>query len=102
MERVVASPIGIEEISTMANAKNGLQTAIRGIQNDMNLPNIRIEVSPNCDEVSIFADDKGLESIAGAILRLKGRSGPSAHWHFSEALGNVSSGSTPLVVCRVP
>jgi hypothetical protein len=68
---------------------------------EMKLPNIRVELDPNSEEVSIFADDIGLEALADVFLRLKGRSGTGAHWHFSQALGNVSPGSTAVVVCRI-
>lgn len=68
----------------------------------MRQEHIEVRVGPDGHEVVIEADDGGLEMMAAILLRLRGRSGPSAHWHFSQAFGNISKDSIALVVSRIP
>jgi hypothetical protein len=67
----------------------------------MSQQHLEIRIGPEGDEIIIEADDDGLEMMAAILLRLKGRSGPSAHWHFSQGFGNVSKNSLALVVSRI-
>ena len=67
----------------------------------MTQQHIEIRIEANRDEIIIEADDNGLEMMAAVLLRLRGRSGPSAHWHFSQAFGNISKDSLALVVSRI-
>ena len=99
---VAESRIGIGGISMTAGAKSGLRIMVPlGTRNNMSQQYIAVRIGLNRDEVIIEADDDGLEMIAATLLRLRGRSGPSAHWHFSQAFGNASKGSLALVVSRI-
>jgi hypothetical protein len=67
----------------------------------MSQQHIKIRIGPDGNEVIVEADDEGLEMMAAILLRVRGRSGPSAHWHFSPAFGNVSKDSLALVLSRI-
>src|SRR5207248_982561 len=76
---VAESRIGIGGISMTAGAKSGLRIMVPlGTRNNMSQQYIAVRIGLNRDEVIIEADDDGLEMIAATLLRLRGRSGPSA------------------------
>ncbi len=50
------------------------------------------------NEIVIKGNAEGLKHLAEVCLRIAGKEGPAAHWHFSVDMGNLQRPSTSATI----